>query len=503
MAKKDSWDDFEDFGGGNFQDDFYSDSESPASRKRPSRRRGSRRSAGGLGKIAAIALAGVVAVGGAALGIRALVGSSGSSGSALPALTSSSRLPAGVVAQELNYTAPSSDGMVPDLYYWAQGEVTYEKEPKDNVFNYKTDANVIDAYLQMLQNNGFTLVDSFSQTYKKTFLSWGFTSDSNPDARTISMQYTDTPCHVTIWYADKTGKYRMDVSEDLVVGDTGLRKDGGNASLAPSGPSACAGLERNKDGSYQTTDGRLKAALGTAMVLRDGTAYITDASYAHEDGDEVLRVENFYRNEGIYFQAPESSMLQDDVYTQRDMRRDRWHDCETMKDLAGFRWGSAPVLAMPRNDLWLGASMNESVYESQTVRVMYYDKGGEAVFYIYSKFLRGEPQEIEALCVVDTGKVSGTIQDATYMKPGKEAIVKYTHHEFGTGYETYDWEILEGADKITIDAVGNTCTVKALSAGVAKIQVTYGYSKEEPDVLTGIMRSVGHEKKEVYTFIIE
>lgn len=502
MAKKDDWNDFDSFGSGKDFDEFYSDNEKPVSGKQPSRRRGSRKAHGsGFGKIAMIALAAVVVVGAAVAGVRALTGS-GRSDSAAGKKGSSAKLPAGVVAQELNFTSPSTDGMVPDLYYWAPGEVAYDRKSGDHTHYYKTEAAVIDAYVRMLQDNGFTLVDTFSQTYKKTFLSWAFTCDAKPDARTVTNQYTDTPCHVTIWYADKKGKYTISVSEDLVVGDTGLRKDGGNASLAPSGPSACAGLERNKDGSYQTTDGRLKAALGTAMVLRDGTAYITDASYAHEDGDEVLRVENFYRNEGIYFQAPESSLLQGDVFTQRELRRERWHDHKTMQDLAGFRWDT-PMLAMPRDGVWLGASKNESVYESQTVRVMYYDKGGEAVFYIYAKFLRGEPQEIEALCVVDTTQANSTIQDATYMKPGKEATVKYTHHENGTSYETYEWEIIEGKDKISIDGVGKTCTVTAKSPGVAKVQVTYGYSKEEPNVLTGNMQTVGHSKTEVYTFIIE
>ena len=395
---------------------------------------------------------------------------------------------------------------VPDLYYWSNGQATYRDEPSKSdkyYYDYKADEALIHDYIAMLQNNGFTLVDSYSFSYKgSSFYSWGFCSDAVPDAQRFPLKYKDTPCHVSLYYADSKGKYTMIVSPDLQVCDTGLRYDGSTVDLRPGGPSAAAGLVQLADGSYQTSDGRLTASLGTAMVLRDGAAYTTNASYKREKGKEVLRVENYYRNEGIYFRVPEYAIVQGDIFTQREIRRWRWNDCTSMDQVDGFNWGTKPALVMPKDTVWLGASYNEAVYEAQTVRVMYYDDGGTAVFYIYSSFRKGEPKEVEALCVVQVEE-AGSMEDATYVKTGNITTVKYTHHEFGTQWETYEWKILEGQDKISINAMGDTCDVTAKSPGVASVQVTYGYSKEEPDVLTGIMRTVGHSMTETYRFVIE
>lgn len=134
---------------------------------------------------------------------------------------------------------------------------------------------------------------------------------------------------------------------------------------------------------------------------------------------------------------------------------------------------------------------------------MHYDKGGIAVFYVYARFLDGEPTEIEALCAVDTSDKGGAIEEATYLTPGSTIVLKYTHQEYGSAYHTYDWAIVEGDDKVSIDATGNSCDVTAIAPGVATVTVTYHYSKEEPDVLTGISRTVDHTIVEEYHFIVE
>lgn len=396
---------------------------------------------------------------------------------------------------------------LPDLVYWSDAKAVYRDEPvkKDiQYFNYQADESLIKSYVAMLQNNGFTLVDTFTQEYKgSAFYSWGFICDAAPGAEKIGLKFKeDTLCHVSLYYADSKGKYTMNVSNDILVCDTGLRMDGSRVDLTPAGTSAGAGVIKLADGSYQTTDGRLCAAMGTAMVLRDGVPYTTDAFYTQEDGEEVLKIENFYRNEGIYFEAPLNSLMQGDVFTQRELRRWRWFDCKTIGDLETYRWDCV-VLAMPKDGKWLGAIYNDSVYQSQTFRVMAYDSGGAAVFYIHAAFHTGEPKEIEALCVVDTSNRSGNIKNATYIKVGNTATLKYTHRENGTAYNTFDWTIIEGADKIAINSGWDSCDVTALSPGVAAVQVKYDYSKEEPDPLTGIMRTVPHSKTQVYTFIIE
>ena len=412
-----------------------------------------------------------------------------------------------VGAVDLDYYNQLPENAVPDMYYWGDGRVQYLSDPSDNdsgIYKYAVDAETVELYVAMLQDNGFTLVDTYNFSYKGTTLtSWGFTCDAAADAETITLMYEKTPCHISLYYADDPGEYTMQVSPDLLPCDTGLRYDGSVVDLRPKGPSAGAGLVQLPDGSYQTSDGRLTASLGTATILRDGVVYTANARYNTADGEEELQIENYYRNEGIYFQAPKASLMQGDIFTPHQMRRWRWTDRTGIADLSKSLLGNQPLLALPYDGKWLGASYNETLYEDQTVRVMLYDSGNIGVFYIYSKTLKDKPTEVEALCVVSMTERKGTLDEATYVKAGNVATVKYGYHEFGTMWETYSWVILEGADKISIETTGNTCDVTCHKPGVAAVQVTYSYSKEEPDVLTDIMRTVDHNKVQVYYFIIE
>lgn len=408
---------------------------------------------------------------------------------------------------DLSYFNSIPANAVPDMYYWADGRVTYKSEPNEKgngIYNYVAEEAVANNYIKLLQSNGFTQVDSYYFEYKgESYASWGFNCNAVPDAEKIKLQYKDSLCHLSLYYAEKPGKYVLTVSEDLVVCDTGVRYDGSVADLSPKGPSAGAGLVQLSDGSYQTSDGRLTASLGTATILRDGVEYRANANYETNDTEEWVEVENYYRNEGIYFEAPMASLMQGDIFARTDMLKWKWPGFDSLKSVKSFKLGTSPFLILPRNGEWRGATHNEDVYEDQTARVMYYDTGNIGVFYFYAKALKGEPTEVEVLCAVSMAERSGNIDDATYVKAGNVATVKYGHHEFGTMWETYDWVILEGADKISINGVGSSCDVNCQKPGVAAVQVTYGYSKEEPDVLTGIMRTVSHSKIQVYYFIIE
>ena len=396
------------------------------------------------------------------------------------------------------------DNVMPDLYHWADGAATYDDEPGElggnQVLEYRTDREVIDDYIDMLQNNGFTLVDEYDEFVE--LHAWGLTCDAAPQARTLEMMFTDTPCHVSIHWTDSSRRgFTMYVSPDIQVCDTGLRKDGSVADITPQGLSAGAGLIQVGDSTYQTSDGRLTASVGTAMVIRDGVTYNTNARYVLDGDYDHFWIEDYYRNEVIFIASPANYLMEGDFFRRDDLVR--WRPIERSRDsLDGFIYDSTAI-AITHDDTCVGPGMNEENYEALTLRLMHYDKGGIAVFYVYARFLDGTPGEIEALCAVDTGNKGGAIEEATYLKPGSTLVLKYTHQEYGSSYHTYDWEIVEGDDKVSIDATGNTCNVTALSPGVATITVSYGYSREEPDVLTGIPRTVGHTIVETYHIIVE
>lgn len=400
-------------------------------------------------------------------------------------------------------TPPSN--ALPDLHYWSDRVVGYADEPvldgtKANYLDYgcKNQENrvLFEAYLESLQNNGYTLVGH----YKKFGESWGLICDTAPEAETIGQMYTDTPCHVTIY--DDDGIMKFIVSTDLVVCDTGLRSDGFTGDLTPQGPSASAGLVLLPNGSYQTSDGRLTAAIGTAMVLRDGAACTASAEYAKGD---TLNIDGYYRNESIFFRAKADYMMEGDVFTQREMRQ--WKQYSKEKDGQNlYKYKTNADLSVANNGEWISpscASLSSAEMDVCTVRVMYMDDGGDAVFYIYARFFDGEPGEVEALCAVATADDEGAFSGATYLDAGTKTELNYPHREYGSNYHTFDWKIIEGEETISIEAVGDSCTVSALKTGTAAVTVSYGYSVEEPDVLTGTPRSVSRSKTETWYFIVK
>lgn len=407
------------------------------------------------------------------------------------------------IAVENKIDAP--DNAVPELGAWSNGAAEADRlvDNESPYMKYDVSYEVMKEYLQALQANGFTLVDTYENSYKgDTYLSWGFTCDAMPGAKTIEMQYDDTPCHVTIWMDDDYDEYTIEISPSLRYYDTGLRRGGSTVNEVISGPSAGAGLLRLADGSYQTTDGRLTAALGNATVIRDGKTYTCDARWMVEKEDERLWVEDYYRSEGIFFEVPKSSLMEGDVLLASDLMRERYYVTEK-SGLESYNWHT-PMFAIAYNGKWRGPQLNDSDFEAVTVRVMYYQPGGEAVYYIYAKMPYAEPSEVEALVAVSLANSSGgSFSDATRLKVGDTVTVNYSGQEWMPNYEVYEWEITDGAGNVSIDDNVDSCEVTAKGKGVATVKVTYNYGTEEPDVLTGIMRRVGKSKSQTYNFIIE
>lgn len=89
----------------------------------------------------------------------------------------------------------------------------------------------------------------------------------------------------------------------------------------------------------------------------------------------------------------------------------------------------------------------------------------------------------------------------TYTISKGEDIILSCDREFSPAYELYTWEILNGTDIVSLDSeVSASCTVHGKNKGTATVQVTYNWGATEPDVLTGIDRTVDHSR--TTTFVI-
>lgn len=419
-----------------------------------------------------------------------------------PAQPAKPQTVAGPISVNNAIEAPAN--AVPELIAWSGGAATAKELAKTGTvkMKYTTSGSVIEDYVKALQANGFTLIDEYYFSYRDTFQSWAFTCDAVPNASTIAMQYEDTPCHVCVWRAADDDEFWVDISPSLQFFDTGLRRGGGKVNQVISGPSAGAGLLRLSDGSYQTSDGRLTAAAGNAMVIRDGKTYTCDTRWEVEGEDERLWVENYYRNEGFFFEVPKNSLMEGDVLQIPDLIRERYYVTE--KDKLDHYNYHTPFFALAHDGMWKGPQLNDSTYEALTVRVMYYQEGGEAVYYVYAKLKNAQPAEVEALCVVNMATSNGgNFSGATRMKVGDTVELEYTGEVFGAHYDVYDWEITDGSGNVYIDSVGDRCEVTARSKGVATVTVTYKYGVTEPDVLTGNPTTAAKSKTQSYNFIIE
>lgn len=218
---------------------------------------------------------------------------------------------------DLDQAFALTDSVLPDLYSWADGAATYDDEPGElhgnQVLNYRTDREIIDEYVAMLQNNGYTLIGEYDEFVE--IHSWGLTCDAAPNADTLEMKFTEQPCHVSIHWTDSSRRgFTMYVSPDIQVCDTGLRRDGSVVDIRPQGTSAGAGLVRLSDGTYQTSDGRLTTAVGNAMVIRDGVTYNTGARYCLDGDYDQIWIEDYYRNEGIFITSPENYLVEGDLF---------------------------------------------------------------------------------------------------------------------------------------------------------------------------------------------
>ena len=421
---------------------------------------------------------------------------SGDNGMAEPELV------AGPISVENKIEVPQN--AVPELSAWSGGAATVDRviTKSDKLANYEVSAEVLAEYVQMLQETGFELVDEYYFSYGDTFQAWAFNCLALPEAETIEMQYDeDTRCHVCIWTSDDD-EYRIDISPAFQFFDTGLRRGGAVTRETISGPSAGAGLYRMPDGSYQTSDGRLSTAVGNAMVIRDGATYTCGARWLVEDEDERLWVEDYYRNEGFFMEVPKSSLMEGDVLLMSDFVRERYYETDK-ESLESYNWHT-PMFALAYDGIWKGPELNGRDFQALTVRVMYYQSGGEAVYYVYARTTSAEPGEVEALVAVDMSAGSGgNFGNATRLSVGDSFSLNYSGEVFGANYHVYEWTVTDGEGNVRIEGTGSKCRVEALEKGVATVKVTYEYGVDEPDILTGIVGPASKSKTQSYNFIIE
>ena len=417
----------------------------------------------------------------------------------------------------LDYTVTADSVLMQDLVEFCDGGLTYDSISQSGVYQVRKfkgspeDKAIVDEYVAVLTGGGYNLklVEEYEENYSSTFFSWGldYTGTGNVTAKT-DVVYTDTQATICIYGTIKRSKLEVTVwvPQRMELVDLGLRYGSASASTGIAGPSAMAGLYRNADGSFETSDGRLKTQLGRATVLRDGVSCSAAATFQTNESlsRDELWVDSFYRNEALFFCSPMDVLMTGDVYTQKDLTQEAsWVNSKeftSLSQFADYRW--TLFFGLGHDGDFITPLLGErNEFQDLTVRVMYYKPGVEAVYYVYAG-LDSAPRTMEALIAVDLDVEPMETADGTYSLSagGSAAITCPT--EFGTNYDTFSWEILSGSSVVSLSgATSRTCTVHALRTGTARVRVTYHYGVDEPDVLTGIPRNA--DKTKTYEYLIQ
>ena len=174
------------------------------------------------------------------------------------------------------------------------------------------------------------------------------------------------------------------------------------------GLSASAGLYRMADGSYETSDGRLSASPGEAVVLSDGTEqryqarYVLDLdSYQHQ-----ILVESGSGSTLLEFYFPASETLdicrvfpEDYFIIESDYAQNK--NFQKQDGLPLYSWSS--MFAILHNGGYVIPIRGMSgEMKRLNVRVMYWEDGSEAVFHACAQFDTA-PYEMELLIAVPLG----------------------------------------------------------------------------------------------------
>ncbi len=402
-------------------------------------------------------------------------------------------------AMDLSSYAEIPDNAIQEFWRWSQGgaDVVKRKDKSVNYWDYEDET--ADAYLKFLTKEMGLLLQETETDYRdKTygFMHPDIEAEGISNGGVLSKKYP-------IVYEDyrNTGRNQgyFLVNEDVfTICDMGYRKNGEREEVKVYGDSAGAALIKTSDGVYKTDDGRLQTKLNEAMVIRDGVTSVAEAYHEIIDTEERLFVEFYYRDEGFYLEVPKYYSLTGDIYLLEDLVQ-RHYPTNKRDNITDVDFEEKLTFLMSYDDAWEGPKYKGNKYKQLTVRVMYYEKNVEAVYYVYAKFADEEPTEVEALVAVDLSpkqeeEIPSTevdtsevikLKDGDTLLLGQTGEISYGSRKSDSAYHVYYWSVVEGKDLVILDEGHDSCRITARGKGKVVVKCSYHYTVEKENVLTG------------------
>ncbi|MCD8105121.1 MAG: hypothetical protein LUF35_08995 [Lachnospiraceae bacterium] len=427
-----------------------------------------------------------------------------------------------LVADGLSSSSVAAEaGSVMDLLYYAEDELSFGDAGKSgsnmvrDLSGSGSGYDVLKAYVDLLCDSyDFELtVEPYYQSISSTFFDFvlTYTGSETMIGGGVTGTFSNATGDIMIYGTIERDKLKGAIWYDpaLTMADYGYRYGSSSSGKSLIGDSVTAGLYRLDDGSYQTSDGRLSAAVGEAMMVTDGSATTCSATFVMDtdSGHQEISIANGYGVVLQKFYFPATRTLQTGtVYTESEFIVEADYETNTggiHDSMPSYTWST--MFACAHNDSYIVPVRGMSgEMTALNVRVMYVEQESVAVFYTCAQF-QTAPYEIEALIAVSIGTdtVVANQADEEYTISTGESVSITGPWEFDSGYNLWTWEFLEGSNLAEMSGtVSQTCTVTGHKTGDVRVKVTYEYSVEEADVLTGIERSVGKSTTREYVIHI-
>lgn len=420
-----------------------------------------------------------------------------------PAPTSSLKVTEGV---DLSYLFEKKENGVQDVRYWSEGSLQFDDDPLDmdsyTIYYLDCGKSDLNTYIDMLCQNGFTLVADYDRRGSGIsggqFIEYALVSNDVEGISTRSGIYTKAENHIDIWWEDYHNCWRMEVVKGLEVCDLGIRRDGTVVPTYTRGESAECGL-LHQDGYYTTEDGRLRSGENEATIVVDGEVMT----------GELYNLEKKSRNEYRFYMDGFGKGEMEFSWDKRSMEEGSIF-LNTLADE-----DISLTLVLPNGSTKLSSESYKG-FSKLLLRVMHYDAEGDAVFYLYGESFSGHSVEVlmavnlwemdnpttpEPIDATGAETIDVSADTTIRIKVGETVTLHCVYSEFGSMYHTYDWS--SSGSTINMSESYNKVTVKGIEPGTAEIYMTYHYTKDEPDVLTGNTRHNGHSRSRTYTIIVE
>lgn len=408
------------------------------------------------------------------------------------------------------------DNAIQEFWSWSEGGARVSYSEEKGIGYWKVTKELADEYIAFLTKEmGLVLQESGKNSYG---VSYGYTHPTIEAEGTVSDKRLSGKYPIVFSYGGTENARLYTNKEAFTVCDMGYRRSGEKEEVKVYGESADAALIKTSDGIYKTDDGRLQTKLNEAMVIRDGESAVVEAYHQIRDTKESILVEYYYRDEGFYLETPKYYSLTGDIYRFDELIQSDYPTFER-DEMEYEEYSGNLTLLMSHNGVWVGPTHWENEYKQLTVRVMYYEKDVEAVYYVYAKFSDEEPGEVEALVAVELSEkedkqeqsalgevVSDEIvelKDGDTLLVGQTGEITYGKRKSGSSYHVYNWSIIDGKGRATLDEENDSCKITAIESGTVKVKCSYSYTVDSTNVLTGNPEKDSKIDTKIYEITIE